>query len=356
MKISKRKNLLNYGAEGAPRKRSKWRAHMSRYIYFGILAAIAAILIQFVFHQTWYIEADGLVLLPTVTIRAEDDMRIGMLLVAEGEFVREGQKLFEHTFLEHSLRATGLFRSSSDRAGKQINRDRINKTDKEIGLRTVEVQHLKAELAQLTGELDKLRKLKSLEIVRKNKVEKQKALIDRIKQKIGELEDETGVLNDYRTRLQHRLASSSAVVQEAPRQPMAFSVTESFSPVNGEIVMLHVHESEVVLKGEPIAEIVSPGKQIIRAYFKQDTYKQLQNDRLVRIEFPGKVKGFGRIDKIYRATQPLPEEFQKNFEPVQRSLVADIIPEGEAELASRRHMMCVKVKLNRYILPQLPGL
>lgn len=64
----------------------------------------------------------------------------------------------------------------------------------------------------------------------------------------------------------------------------------------------------------------------IKGYFNQQLYQEIRIGEEVEIEFPDGTTGIGVIDNYYVSTYQLPEEFQKKYEPVERSIVVDILP------------------------------
>ena len=87
----------------------------------------------------------------------------------------------------------------------------------------------------------------------------------------------------------------------------------------------------------------------IKGYFEQDSLKYLREGKVVYLEFPGGVRSRGGIDKFYFSTLPLPDEFQKKYEPVRRNVVVDIRPiSSEAKVWVEVHMLTVKLRIKRF--------
>ncbi len=100
------------------------------------------------------------------------------------------------------------------------------------------------------------------------------------------------------------------------------------SPFTGMVTRIYFDNYEVALKGEKIMAIFQPGEIHIKGFFEQKDLKYLKTGDSVTIEFPDSSKYEGKIARLYYASLPLPPEFQKKYEPVHRSIVADIIPDN----------------------------
>lgn len=98
------------------------------------------------------------------------------------------------------------------------------------------------------------------------------------------------------------------------------------SPFSGMVTRIYFNNYEVALKGEKIMTIFQPGEIHIKGFFEQPDLKYLKTGDNVIIEFPDSSKYEGKISRLYYASLPLPPEFQKKYEPIHRSIVADIVP------------------------------
>ncbi len=107
------------------------------------------------------------------------------------------------------------------------------------------------------------------------------------------------------------------------------------SPFSGMVTRIYFSDHEVALKGEKIMTIFQSGEIHIKGFFEQKDLKYLRAGDSVIIEFPDSERFEGKIVRLYFASLPLPPEFQKKYEPVHRSIVADIVPVDLEKIKNR---------------------
>lgn len=108
-------------------------------------------------------------------------------------------------------------------------------------------------------------------------------------------------------------------------------------------------KKEVVLKGQTIMNIYKIGEIKIKAFFEQKDIGVIKKDKIVIIEFPDKTKKEGIVTNVYFAILPQPPEFQKKYESVHRSIIADIIPfQYEVEPFEGLYKMSVKIYVPKF--------
>ncbi len=107
------------------------------------------------------------------------------------------------------------------------------------------------------------------------------------------------------------------------------------SPFSGMVTRIYFSDYEVALKGEKIMTIFQSGEIHIKGFFEQKDLKYLRAGDRVIIEFPDSERFEGKIVRLYFASLPLPPEFQKKYEPVHRSIVADIVPVNLEKIKNR---------------------
>ena len=261
--------------------------------------------------------------------------------------MRKGDTLLNGSYLEFDYTETRLFSTSNNRNKNDVNTNRIIRTDKELALKRLDKKHLSIELAQLKKELKKLQELKSLELIQKGKIEKQKILIQNTSYKIAELDDEITVLTSYRKRLEQQLKTGKPMPVPVPSFLRSNTYVAS-SPNDGQVTSVYLKDSEIALKGETILTIVSPGKPLIKGYFEQKNINYIEKGKSVRIKFPSGLSATGTIERFYRSTLPPPEEFHKTYKQAERRLVVDIVPQSNDGDWTKRHFLGVTLHIKRY--------
>ncbi|MEM8909410.1 MAG: hypothetical protein AAGD05_16305, partial [Bacteroidota bacterium] len=122
------------------------------------------------------------------------------------------------------------------------------------------------------------------------------------------------------------------------------------TPTQGEIGQINNSTNEVCYKSKDVMVIHQLENLKIKAYFNQKLYQEIRLGEEVTIEFPDGTSSRGVIDNFYVSTYELPPEFQKKYEPVERSIVVDVIPLDlqEAELWIGYYKMAVTVVKKKY--------
>jgi len=166
------------------------------------------------------------------------------------------------------------------------------------------------------------------------------------------------VLRDYLNRLKginstaslrNRQAEQAAQTAEAAGAAIAGGVKKFISMEDGVIARIYPNNYEVVQKGDTIIEIYKPSEITIKAFFEQKYINYLRNGGKVALQFPDGTRGKGIVKSYYLATQPLPPEFQKRYEPINRNIVVDILPptKEDANKWKTFYKLSVKVFVNR---------
>ena len=103
------------------------------------------------------------------------------------------------------------------------------------------------------------------------------------------------------------------------------------SPVNGAITQINKENFEVALESEIVMSVHKPTNLYIQAFYDQQDVEHLREGDLVDVTFPDGTLSEGIVQRFYAATYQLPLEFQKRYEPVTRSIAAEITPINELE-------------------------
>ncbi|MCB0686285.1 MAG: hypothetical protein KDC53_07165, partial [Saprospiraceae bacterium] len=122
------------------------------------------------------------------------------------------------------------------------------------------------------------------------------------------------------------------------------------SPVKGTITQIYKEDYEVALESETVLSIHKPTNLYIKAFYDQKDLRYLKEGDVVDIRFPDGSTSMGVLQRFYFATYQLPDEFQKKYEPVTRSIVADILPINEVELEKWKAFYKLNVSISKPIL------
>ena len=83
-------------------------------------------------------------------------------------------------------------------------------------------------------------------------------------------------------------------------------------------------------------------------FFEQEDIDFFKEGDLMAITFPDGSVSKGIIKRFYYATYPLPDEFQKRYEPTTRTIAADIYPVNDADYEHWRAFYKMSVTITKF--------
>ncbi|MDE0472198.1 MAG: HlyD family efflux transporter periplasmic adaptor subunit, partial [Ekhidna sp.] len=130
----------------------------------------------------------------------------------------------------------------------------------------------------------------------------------------------------------------------------ALTKRQYVSPFRGIIGEIQIQPNEVCYEGEYIFTVHSPDDIEIHAYFSQKYIDRIFLNQVVKVSFPDGSVGKGYIKKYHISTKELPPEFQKKYEPTERTILTEIDPidKTTAALWKKFYKMDVRVSLPRF--------
>lgn len=330
-----------------------------RVTYFIILSVALFFLGWFVFKKIYYVKADGQVMFRSIDIQNLDDCRIINFHVEEGDLVCEGDTLF--TYLNDDDEAN--FNSGGVNLNLAINQSdgtnwilkEIATLEKNIELNTNEINELKRRQNELEKELTKTKQQVILDALPKSAYVSLESSITEIKDKIKLLNGENVILFNALEKWRYKLkleANSNLKSAGAKGQGNSDGnqLKVFLAPMEGTVTRIFKQNKEVAVKSEVIMHIHKNEHLFIKAFFEQEDLAELKEEDVVEIEFPDNTTSLGTIKRFYFATYRLPEEFQKKYEPTNRSLSVDIVPLNNDELKKWKqyYKLSVIVRKKRY--------
>ncbi len=122
------------------------------------------------------------------------------------------------------------------------------------------------------------------------------------------------------------------------------------SPIDGSINRIYTMEFETALRDEVVMAIHKKSPIFVRAYFDQEDLADVGVGEEFTVTFPDGTVSKGILKSFYYSTIPLPEEFQKRYEPVSRAVVGDIYPVNidEAKRWKNFYKMSVDVSKSKF--------
>ncbi|WP_412984630.1 HlyD family efflux transporter periplasmic adaptor subunit [Pontimicrobium sp. IMCC45349] len=322
------------------------KKHMSfdRALYLIIIAVGLFFLLKYIIDKTTVINANGQVLMSKVDVNFTHDIRLLKFNVFEGDTIESNQRLF--TYLEDQFDNDGtVYFSNQERTQ--------NKAKKELELRfkvrskQIQIRAQKNKIKLLTDNKEKTINLVLLDVYTIDKlnditshINAETVKLDLLKSEIALLYEQLRYLKDDKNPLNVSYGFGEGK-----------EVNSSYlAPIKGVIGQISVNENETCYRTESVLTIHNPEQVFIKAYFDLDEIKNINVMDEITIQFPDKTKSKGIINKYYVSTYALPEEFQKTYEPTERSIVVEVIPLNNLEKQkwAKYHKLNVLIKKSKY--------
>ena len=340
----KRKNsVLRVMGDGTPNARN---SNYDRYIYFTILMIIILYLVYYLSVKFFFIRADGHVLYDDVKIRLTDDSRIIKFTKEEGDSICAGDSLF--TYIEDhdndngggaGLSLSGLGASSYSQQVDWVEKEIYN-LEKKVALNNIEISEQGGMLKMYSADLKRVKNEVTLDALPHSRLEYTTNEIAKISTSISKLRQENGqcagliaklrgIAKDYNPIKRSVNLASLSVAGGSGSGDEDLQVF--YSPIDGIINRVFLNDFEVALRSDDIMSVQRKTKIYVKAYFDQEDMDYFREGDTLDLRFPDGTKSRGYIKRFYFGTYPLPEEFQKRYEPVKRTIAADILPVSKTE-------------------------
>jgi multidrug efflux pump subunit AcrA (membrane-fusion protein) len=323
MKLSNRKNIIRYLPDESAPQRFQWSTQFTRLIYLIFLGVVLIFLVNWVLERTFFFEGDGLIMMQEVGLRAEFDLRVDSILIAEGSEILEGQNLL--SCIPLTLNKSVAF------AEVPIEKD---KNDLITNLQ-IQGRYLQREILSQKEHIESLKKYNALDgNVRRDILEASRRLLS--------------LQNTYRKTIDELAAMQRVTGQNEPPTHLEWSldaVINIKSPMQGQVIEIVKDKGEIALKGEPLLKISNQENIRIRGYFLEKDVDKILPGTHLTIHFPDGSTDVGVVGSYYFTTQTAPLEFQNRYEPIRRKIVADIFPiDGNGKNWHHVHMLTVKLR------------
>jgi len=201
-----------------------------------------------------------------------------------------------------------------------------------LDLRQNEIVQLKAENSRLSEEIDELKKiLRQLKADLAAESKKNNNVKSNIKIKGGR--NSSGQESD----------NDNGGLAELDKRKQYF-----ISPIDGTINQIFTKEFETALRDEVVLSVHKKSPIFVRAYFDQKDLDHVGIGEEFTVTFPDGTVSKGVLKSFYYSTIPLPEEFQKRYEPVSRAVVGDIYPLNIDEAKRWKDFYKMSVDVSKY--------
>lgn len=354
--------------------RRKW----DRITYILILIVLLGLGIYYASTKVFYTRAQGQVLYENVDIRLLDDCRVTRYFVHEYDSVRVGDTLFEYINdnddSDNGDGGNGGNVSVSVNAGggndnSWIEREILNKREKIAGNEAKRKENLSL-IKSYESELERIRASVVLGVLPQSRLDVRQNEIVQLKAENSRLQEEISETKKILSQLQADLASSdnnkngvkSSVkingggaqgAQETDGNNGGLAELEKkkqyfISPIAGTINQIFTKEFETALRDEVVLSVHKKSPIFVRVYFDQKDLDQIGVGEEFTVTFPDGTVSKGILKSFYYSTIPLPEEFQKRYEPVSRAVVGDIYPVNIDEAKRWKDFYKMSVDVSKY--------
>jgi multidrug resistance efflux pump len=359
----KRKESVLRSVELNEQKLTHRKINWDRVVYLSLLALALFFGIRYFVNKYLYIEGNGQVLFDSVDIRNTTDCRIIDFFIEEGDEVRKGDRLFSFAPADDN----GNFGDSN--GDFSLKTEKISKADvswaereifgaeQKIKVLGIQIKGKQTQLEILKKEIDRLQNGVALDAIPSYRLDDQYTLIYKLETEIGNLQGERGVIQGNIAQLRgmiRQLGTSTKTDIASDGDGSGGNGLDIygnrifFSPLAGTVTNKMKKEFEVALKSESILAVHKPENVYIKAFFKQEDLKHLDEGQKVTLTFPDGTESIGIIKRFYFSTFRLPEEFQKKYEPTTRSLSADIYPMDHNDLKQWKAYWKMAVRITKY--------
>jgi hypothetical protein len=354
--------------------KAKKQINWDRIIYIILLFIILFFGARYLVNRFLYVNATGHILFEKRNIRNVDDSQLIKFFVAEGDSVQAGDTLFSFISDEDSRHGGGggsAFGNSTP-VNIAVSQGGGGNDDWKIK----EIYNLKKTISSNRIRIAENEKLLDLYNAQKKRIKEQVILDLAPRSKLDDL-DESIKQSDFEIqRLKSETSEAAAFINtlnNMERPPEAKNVTKIsnshksralgngygggdgpdytryyLSPIDGTITKINFQDMEVALKSEIIMSIHKPAHIYVKGFFDQSDIGNVSIGDQVHVQFPDGTNSLGKIKRFYYATNAIPEEFQKKYEPITRTLLADIVPVNNEELKKWRTFYRMSVKIYKY--------
>jgi len=326
-----------------PKKKKK--INWDRVLFLGIISVGLFFLLRHVYKSIAIVEADGQVMLKSIKVNFVNDIRLRDLYITEGDTVDGLDTLFSYWNELHDDDGSKSVQISN--SNEWVRKEKLNLLRQISGKRAAlsETADLITAYKQRKG---KLVQLVMLDAAENSNLQSVTNLLLTLESKVEILKSEIYFLWQHYNQL--TTEEANLVDAGSGGYSSIFTTRQYISPFRGIIGEIQAQPNEVCYEGEYVFTIHSPEDIEIHAYFSQEHIDRIFLNEVVRVSFPDGSEGKGYIKKYHISTKELPPEFQKKYEPTERTILTEIHPVDEktATLWKRFYKMDVRVSLPRF--------
>ncbi|TND08075.1 MAG: hypothetical protein FD123_2629 [Bacteroidetes bacterium] len=335
-----------------------------RIVYFAFLILLFLFLGWYLFDKIFYVKANGQVLFENVNVRLMNDCRVLNYYKNEDDTVAVGDSLF--LYVEDideddgggsgASVATGRDSSSGNNRYDWVEREIYN-LRKKIAVNNTEIREQTDLVRTYETEIPKLKNEVILDALPQARLDLRLHDITELKAAVGRINSENNELRKLIAQLtallpadkKMRVASGTAIAAGAGGSGEDVTEPRVFlAPIEGSVNRIYTRQFETALKQEVVMSIHKNSPIYVRAFFNQEDMEYFMEGDELTVHFPDGSESKGILKRFYYSTVPLPEEFQKRYEPVQRSIAADVYPADSTEQKLWRSFYKMSVEVTKF--------
>ena len=341
-----------------------------------LLLVLMGLGIYYAFTKLLYTTAQGQMLYENVDVRLLSDCRVTRYFVHEYDSVRVGDTLFEYID-ERENRDMGngggnvsvSVNSGGGKDNSWIEREILNKREK-VASNEAKRKENSSLIKSYEAELERIRASVVLGVLPQSRLDVRQNEIIQLKAENSRLAEEISTTKSIISQLESDLASSNSdglsqnnnvnvnastsnsednQISENSGLPDLEKKKKYFiSPIDGSINRIYTMEFETALRDEVVMAIHKKSPIFVRAYFDQEDLADVGIGEEFTVTFPDGTVSRGVLKSFYYSTIPLPEEFQKRYEPVSRAVVGDVYPVDKDEAMRWKNFYKMSVAVSKY--------
>ena len=334
------------------RKHYNW----DRLVYLVFLLVLFGFLLTWGLKKLFYIEANGQIMFENVEVRILNDCRVLNYYIYEDDTVKIGDTLF--MYVERNQDNNGLTAdidgSSIDNRFDWVIRE-IYALRKKIAVNNTEILEKNKQARLIEKELPAMKNQVILDAMplsrldaRQNELNQLRSDVERIKAENTELNNLIGSLKPLvKKQVKPKTANGNYEVMGTGADDENI-IKYYLSPIEGSVNRIFTRQFETALRQEVVMSIHKNSPIYVRTFFNQEDLAYFHTGDEVQLRFPDGSESKGIVRRFYYSTIALPEEFQKRYEPTQRTIAADVYPADTLDRQQWRTFYKMSVEIKRF--------
>ena len=341
MKSFQFKNKNSYIRVVQEPKLKKKKVTFDRMTYIGVICVIAFMALRFTYKAANVINGNGQIAFQKLSVTFTDDIRLQEIMVEEGDSIEKGDTLFVYKEEDETNNHTVLVQQAETQS--QFSSKALD-IKRQIIMKEAELKGLRLLLRQLmTLNAEKV-KMVLLEVESKNAVDDNNIEQEKLNVRIQVLEAEIEQLK--KLKRSYRSIGNSLMAAYTPSE----EILPYIAPVSGLSGKVNFENNEVCYREKEMLTIHDSKQVEINAYFSQKYTDFIKDGQIVKVRFPDGTVSKGIIKQSFIATEAVPQEFQKTYEPTERNIAVKILPINKEteDLWRKFYLMEAKLTIFRY--------